>query len=131
MSTSSPAGRRSPPGPAERRTTVVSAGSTFRGDLVSSDPVEVHGTVEGDCQVSARFTVAEGARIFGNIDAATLVVSGEVVAGMLTAERIEIRPTAHVSATLRARVVAIAEGAVFEGDVDSREAPGGPAAEGR
>jgi cytoskeletal protein CcmA (bactofilin family) len=131
MSTSSTAARRPPPGPVDRRTTVVAAGSTFRGDLVSSDPVEIYGSVEGDCQVAARVTVAEGGRIFGNIDAATLVVAGNVVAGLLSAERIEIRATAHVSATLRASVITIAEGAVFEGDVDSPNVPGAPATEGR
>ncbi len=122
--------RRAPPacerrGPAaERRVTVIAPGTSFRGGLASSDPVEVYGTLEGDARVSARFTVGESGRVFGNIDAAALVIAGEVNAGMLTAERIELRATARVAATLRARVVMIAEGAHFEGDVDNRYAPG-------
>ncbi len=108
----------------ERRVTVIAPGTTFRGELVSSDPVEVHGSLEGDAHVTARFTVGESGRVFGNIDAAVLVIAGEVNAGMLTAEKIELRATATVAATLRARIVAIAEGASFEGDVDNRDAPG-------
>lgn len=110
----------------ERRVTVIAPGATFRGELVSSDPVEVHGSLEGDAHVTARFTVGESGRVLGNIDAAILVVAGEVNAGMLSAEKIELRPTARVAATLRARVVSIAEGAIFEGEVDNREAPGTP-----
>lgn len=118
-----PAGERRA-GVAERRVTVIAPGTSFRGELVSSDPVEVYGSLEGDAHVTARFTVGESGRVFGNIDAAVLVVAGEVNAGMLTAEKIELRATARVAATLRARVVSIAEGAVFEGDVDNRDAPG-------
>ncbi len=121
--------RRSTPA-AERRVTVIAPGTSFHGELRSRDPVEVYGSLEGDAHVTARFTVGESGRVFGNIDAAVLVVAGEVNAGMLTAEKIELRATAHVSATLRARVVSIAEGAVFEGDVDNRAAPGGTSGSG-
>jgi cytoskeletal protein CcmA (bactofilin family) len=114
----------------KRRLTVISAGASFRGDLASGDPVEVHGTLEGDSRVTARFTVGETGRVFGNIDAAIVIVAGEVTAGMLTAEKIELRPTARVTATLSARVVAIAEGALFEGDIDYRERPGGTGGSG-
>ncbi len=125
-----PERRATPPGDrrapvAERRVTVIAQGTSFRGELVSGDPVEVYGTLEGDARVTARFTVGESGRVLGNIDAAILVVAGEVNAGMLTAEKIELRATARVTATLRARVVTIAEGALFEGDVDNRDAPGG------
>jgi cytoskeletal protein CcmA (bactofilin family) len=129
MSAASPppaADRRAPPA-VDKRVTVIAAGSSFRGELTSRDPVEVYGSLEGDAHVTARFTVGETGRVFGNIDAAALVIAGEVNAGILTAEKIELRPTARVSATLRARVVSIAEGAVFEGDVDNRDAPGTPA----
>jgi cytoskeletal protein CcmA (bactofilin family) len=90
---------------------------------VSSDPVEVHGTLEGDSRVTARYVVGESGRVFGNIEATNLIVAGQVTAGVLVAERIELKPTARVSANLRARVVAIANGALLEGGVDSREAP--------
>jgi cytoskeletal protein CcmA (bactofilin family) len=90
--------------------------------MVSSDSVEIRGTLEGDCRVAALCTVGEGGRVLGNIDATSLVVAGEVTAGMLTAERIEIRATGHVCGTLRARRVIIAEGALYEGDI---ETPGG------
>jgi cytoskeletal protein CcmA (bactofilin family) len=120
---STPAAEKRSPA-AERRVTVIAPGTSFHGELTSSDPVEVHGSLEGDAHVTARFTVGESGRVFGNIDAAVLVVAGEVNAGMLTAEKIELRATARVTATLRARVVTIAEGALFEGDVDNRDAPG-------
>jgi cytoskeletal protein CcmA (bactofilin family) len=99
------------------RTTVIGPGTVFRGDLAARDPVQIQGTLEGDCRSDGRCTVAAGGRVLGNIEASAIVVSGEVEAGIMSAERIELRPEARVRATLVARVVSIADGAFYEGDV--------------
>ncbi len=106
------------PASVKSRLTVIAAGTVFSGDLDSSDPVEIYGTLEGDAHVRGRLMVAEPGRVLGNIDAQTIVVAGEVQAGLLSADRIELRATARVSARLRSRAVAIAEGAVFDGDME-------------
>ncbi len=110
----------------ERRVTVIAPGTSLCGELSSTEPVEVYGTLEGDSRVTARFTVAEGGRVLGNIEATSLVIAGQVTAGLLVAEKIELRPTARVTAILRARVVSIADGALLEGGVDSRDGPAAP-----
>lgn len=108
--------------------TVIGPGTTFRGDLTGGDTVEIKGTLEGDCRTSGLCVVAQGARVLGNVEAGGLVVAGEIEAGTLAAERIEIRSTARVRASITARVVAIADGAFYEGDVQmlGPEAPAGP-----
>ena len=108
--------------------TVIGRGMTVRGDLTGGDAVEIRGTLEGDCRTSGLCVVAQGGRVLGNVEAAGLVVAGEIEAGMLAAERIEIRATARVRASITARVVAIADGAFYQGDVQmlGPEAPAGP-----
>ena len=108
--------------------TVVGAGTTVRGDLAGGDAVEIRGTLEGDCRTSGLCVVAQGGRVLGNVEAAGLVVAGEIEAGMLAAERIEIRAAARVRGSITARVVAIADGAFYQGDVQmlGPEAPAGP-----
>jgi cytoskeletal protein CcmA (bactofilin family) len=108
--------------------TVFGPGTTVRGDVAGGDPVEIRGTLEGDCRIGGLCVVAQGARVLGNIEAAGLVVAGEIEAGTLAAERIEIRATARVRGTITARVVAIADGAFYEGDVQmlGPDAPPGP-----
>jgi cytoskeletal protein CcmA (bactofilin family) len=64
--------------------------------------------------------------VLGNIDAAALVVAGHVEAGLLKADRVEIRASASVHATIRARVVVIADGAFYQGEIDRAEAGGSP-----
>ena len=97
--------------------TVIGASTTVRGDLSGRDPLEVRGTVEGDCRIGGLCIVAEGGRVLGNIEADGLVVAGEVEAGKLTVDRVEIRSTARVRGAITARVLAIADGAFYEGDV--------------
>jgi cytoskeletal protein CcmA (bactofilin family) len=110
-------------------TTVIGRGTHIVGNVASSDPVDIRGVLEGDCQTSAHCIVREGARVLGNIDAVALLVAGEVDAGVLQAEKVEVRASAKVLATIRARVVAIADGAFFQGEVEiegARAASGPP-----
>jgi cytoskeletal protein CcmA (bactofilin family) len=97
---------------------VIGPGTRILGNVVSSDPVDIRGVLEGDCQTSAQCTVQDGARVLGNIEAVALLVAGQVDAGLLQAEKVEVRASAKVVATIRARVVAIADGAFFQGQVE-------------
>ena len=97
--------------------TVIGAGTTVHGDVSGRDPLEVRGTVEGDCRIAGLCIVAEGGRVLGNIESEGLVVAGEVEAGKLTVDRVELRSTARVRGAITARVLAIADGAFYEGDV--------------
>ena len=122
------------PSPSRRLTdtsapaTVIGSRTTVRGDLTGGDPVEVRGTLEGDCRIGGLCVVAEGGRLLGNVEAAGLVVGGTIEAGTLAADRVELRSSARVSGTITARVVAIADGAFYQGDVRMQgpDAPPGP-----
>jgi len=107
--------------------TQVGPGTFFRGDLSSTDPVEIRGTLDGDCRTSARCIVHEGGRVLGNIEAAAIAVGGKVEAGLLAADKVELHVTASVVATIRARVIVIADGAFFKGDIEGSGAAGGSA----
>ncbi len=104
----------------ERYSTVIGPSISIRGELSGGDAVDLAGTLEGDSRVEAHYRVREGGRVTGRIEAASLVVGGEVSAPKLVAEKIEIGASARVRADLHARVIAIAEGAVFDGGVHMR-----------
>jgi cytoskeletal protein CcmA (bactofilin family) len=88
-------------------------------------PVEIRGTLEGDCHTSARCIVHEGGRVLGNIEAIALIVAGEVDAGLLKAEKVELRASAHVQGVISASVVVIADGAFYKGEIEKPEGKGG------
>jgi cytoskeletal protein CcmA (bactofilin family) len=108
--------------------TVIGAGTSIRGELSGDDAVDLGGRLEGDATLQAHLRVRRGGHLTGAIEARGLVVEGAVEAPRIVADRIEIGASARVKASLQARVVAIAEGAVFDGSVDMQgdETAGGP-----
>jgi cytoskeletal protein CcmA (bactofilin family) len=125
QASSSPRGRR-PADQAHPGATQIGPGTSFLGNLSSSDAVEVRGTLEGDCHTSGRCTVHEGGRVLGNIDAAALVVAGTVEAGLLSADKVELRASASVVGTIRSRMVVIADGAFYQGSIEGAGAADDP-----
>jgi cytoskeletal protein CcmA (bactofilin family) len=122
------------PAPARRFTDTVDPHSTFvgpgtriEGDLTSDSPVDVAGTLDGDIRVSGHCRIREGARVTGRLEAKSLVVEGQVNGPALVADKVEIGATARVESNIEARVVAIADGAFFEGEV-RMDGSGEPAA---
>jgi cytoskeletal protein CcmA (bactofilin family) len=110
--------------------TFVGPGTRIKGDLVSDGPVDVAGTLEGEIRVSAHCRIRQGAHVTGRLEAKSLVVEGQVSGPALVADKLEIGATARVESNIQARVVAIADGAFFEGEVrmDDSSAPGAPVA---
>ena len=113
---------------ADSPATVIGSGTTARGDLTGGDAVEIRGLLEGDCRTSAHCVVREGARVLGSIQATGIVVAGAIEARVLAADKVEIRASARVRASVAARVVTIAEGAFYEGNVQmqGRDSPSSP-----
>jgi cytoskeletal protein CcmA (bactofilin family) len=106
--------------------TVIGPGTRIKGHLTGGDAVDISGTLEGDSSVSGLCRVRQGARVVGDISASSILVEGEVRATALVAEKVEIGATARVHASLKAPVVAIAEGAFFDGQIQM-EGTDGPA----
>jgi cytoskeletal protein CcmA (bactofilin family) len=97
--------------------TVIGAAIQIKGELSGDDPVLVAGTIEGPSIVTGLYRVEKGARVLGDVQAASIVVNGEVSGTTLAADKVEIGASARVQASVRARVVALAEGAFFDGQI--------------
>jgi cytoskeletal protein CcmA (bactofilin family) len=127
-----PPGQEAPP---SRRITDTAAGpatvigprTRVKGEITGGDPVDLAGTLEGDSRITGLYRIRDGARVVGDVTATNIVVDGEVSGRTLVAEKVEVGSGARVRANVRARVVAIAEGAFFDGQVHMEGRPG-PAA---
>jgi cytoskeletal protein CcmA (bactofilin family) len=111
---------------AEAAATVIASGIHIKGEVAGSGAVDVAGILDGDCRITGLCRVRAGARLSGEVTASSVIVDGEVTGRLVVAERVEIGAAGRVRANIRARVVAIAEGAYFEGDVNM-DATAGPA----
>jgi cytoskeletal protein CcmA (bactofilin family) len=97
--------------------TFVGAGSRLTGDLECGSDLVVAGLLHGDAAVRGAFTLSEGGRLEGKVQALNAVVAGEIEGIVVIGEKLEIRATARIRGSVSARSIAVAQGAVIEGDM--------------
>lgn len=97
--------------------TLIGDGSEVRGDLICKGDLAVSGSVLGDGDVQGSVTLADNAYWQGGMRAANAVLAGRVEGHVFIQEKLEIRKTARINGSVSAKIIAIAEGAVIEGDI--------------
>jgi len=97
--------------------TFIGSGSRFTGDLECASDLVVGGNVLGDGDVHGALTLSDGGRWEGEIRAGNAVIAGEVEGSVTIAEKLELRATARIKGSLKARSIAVAKGAIIEGDM--------------
>ncbi len=92
-------------------------GLVFTGSFAGDSDCVVFGRVEGDCDVRATVVVQKGAVWKGSIVADHVVVSGEVQGDVTARSQLELTASARVRGNITGASIAIAEGALFDGEI--------------
>lgn len=105
--------------------TIVASNARFEGRLSGQGSFLIAGEVEGECAIEGSVTLASGGCWRGVLSATHVVVAGRVEGDVQASGKLEVGATAHVTGSLTGGSVAIAEGAVIEGEVrvSSGESP--------
>jgi cytoskeletal protein CcmA (bactofilin family) len=98
-------------------TTFIAATTKIVGKVSGKGPFVFCGTVEGDCDIDGPATLAPGGRWQGTIRATDIVVAGTVQGDVIAKQRVEISGTARITGALSGNSIAVAEGAVIEGEI--------------
>ena len=108
-----------------RQTTYVAAATKVTGVITGQGAYVFCGVVEGDCDINGPLTLAEGGRWKGTMKAVDIVVAGTVEGDVVAKQRVEIAGTARITGSLSGHSIAVAEGAIIEGEIKvaSGEAP--------
>lgn len=97
--------------------------SVYRGDIAGSENYLVYGSVYGDSDIQGHLLLAPGARWRGDIRARHVVIAGEVNGNVSATEKLELQESARIMGNITAPVIAIAEGAVYDGKIHMRPRP--------
>ena len=91
----------------------------IKGEIVSSDPVYVYGSVEGSISAPAhRVTIGKEGRVKADISAREIVIMGDVCGNLEGGERVEIRSDGSLLGNMATRRIYVEEGAVLSGVID-------------
>lgn len=97
--------------------TLVAEGCTIEGTFSGTNDVLVSGTVVGDSQLDGVVTIARSGVWRGALTARHVIVSGSVEGDIVANGRIEISASARISGTVTGDKIAVAEGAVIDGEM--------------
>jgi cytoskeletal protein CcmA (bactofilin family) len=95
----------------------------IKGELSAKEDVVIAGRVEGSINVTGHLVVVEsGAHVVGDITATGIVVAGAVHGSLLAEERIQAQVGADLQGDISAPRIAVADGAVVNGRIETATA---------
>jgi len=97
--------------------TFVAHGCTLTGDLETAGPIVVCGSVRGDGRIGGALRMAASSAWTGEIHARHGIIAGKITGKLVITEKLEIGSTAVIRADVTARSIAVAKGAIIEGQV--------------
>jgi cytoskeletal protein CcmA (bactofilin family) len=105
--------------------TFVAPSASILGTIAGQGAFVCCGTIEGDCDIDGSLTLALGGRWKGTMKATDIIIGGTVEGSVVARQRIEIGASARITGSLSAKAIAVAEGAIIDGEikVTSGEAP--------
>jgi cytoskeletal protein CcmA (bactofilin family) len=98
-------------------TTYIAASTKVIGTITGQGAYVFCGTVEGDCDIDGPLTLAKGGHWKGTLKAVDIVVAGTVEGDVVAQQRVEIAGSARISGSLSGNSIAVAEGAIIEGEI--------------
>jgi cytoskeletal protein CcmA (bactofilin family) len=95
--------------------TLINEGCKITGLIGGDGDFLINGEVDGDCDVSGTVTLARDGHWRGIIKAEAVIVSGHVEGDVVAVGKVEITASARIIGTVTGAAIAVAEGAVVEG----------------
>lgn len=99
--------------------TVIARGTRISGRIAGEGDVEVHGHVDGEVEVSGDVTVGLGGLVGASIRGQRVTVRGAVKGDLMGDEAVVLEEGARVVGDIRAPRVAIGQGALVRGYVQT------------
>jgi len=97
--------------------TYLAEGSKLVGELTGRGAYVFCGDVEGNCDIDGLVTLLAGSNWTGTLKATDIIIAGSVEGDVIAKQRVEIAGTARIRGSLAGLSIAVAEGAVIEGEL--------------
>jgi cytoskeletal protein CcmA (bactofilin family) len=95
--------------------TLISEGCKISGLITGNSDFQISGEIDGDCDLEGTVTLAKDGVWSGTIKAGNVIIAGHVEGNIIASGNVEITETAKISGTVSGEAIAVAEGAVVEG----------------
>ncbi len=96
-------------------TAIIDHGCEFEGKLCFYGTVRIGGTFKGEIYTPDTLIISEGARVDAQIEAGSIIISGEVNGVLHAKYRVEIHRPAIFRGDILTPSLSVDEGVIFEG----------------
>jgi cytoskeletal protein CcmA (bactofilin family) len=96
---------------------LIAQHTQFIGDIDTEGALLLNGTVRGNGRVGGEVAISTGARWEGELRAKSAVISGTVVGVLTVEDKLEIGASARLHGRIIARRIAVASGALIDGEM--------------
>src|SRR6478735_5262291 len=108
-------------------TAILDQGCEFEGKLCFHGTVRIGGTFRGEIYTPDTLIIGEGARVDAQIEAGTIIISGEVNGSLRAKYRVEIHRPAVFRGDILTPSLSVDDGVIFEGSSKMAHSPVSPA----
>jgi len=98
--------------------TFIGTDSVVVGNIRGEGPFVVSGEVHGDGDLGGGLNLSVTGSWYGNIQAEQAIVAGKIFGGVTVKDKLEIGYTAVIRGKVSARTIAIAKGAIVDGEIE-------------
>jgi cytoskeletal protein CcmA (bactofilin family) len=98
--------------------TVIGAESVLLGDIRGKGQFVVSGQVHGDGDLAGGLNLAVTGVWNGYVRAERAIIAGKITGGLAVTDKLEIGHTAVIRGRVSARTIAIARGAIVDGEIE-------------
>lgn len=95
--------------------TIIGVGAFIRGDLNVPGLLRIDGDIDGDINTPAKITIAEKARVRGNIHASAVSIGGMVQGDIIAPNGVEILSTGLVLGSILTKKLRVEEDVFLHG----------------
>jgi cytoskeletal protein CcmA (bactofilin family) len=96
---------------------IIGAGTTWQGTLVSDASVRLDGKVSGEVKAAGTVHITEGAQVNAVVQAKFVVVAGSFDGQLYSSSRLELLPSSRVKGSITTPQIAVGEGAFIDGEI--------------
>lgn len=98
--------------------TFIGAETVFVGNIRGAGQFVVSGEVHGDGELEGGLNLSASGTWNGFIEAEQAIIAGKITGGLRVRDKLEIGYTAVIRGKVSARTVAIAKGAIVDGEIE-------------
>jgi len=98
--------------------TFIGAESVIVGNIRGAGLFVVSGEVHGDGEIAGGLSLSDTGSWHGFIQAEQAIIAGKITGGLIVKDRLEIGYTAVIHGKVSARSIAIAKGAIVDGEIE-------------